>query len=331
MSTAEEFILIPKNQYMKVQPNSSQILNDPRVQHRGAQFSFLNRMRPNENTNKEYQEILDTRETIEPTELSKVKADKILQNLKVLAPAKFTRTEKIVSLIKGSKKVVLDENENFIVDGTATGINVPIFLYDLQQPTKKLINPDFFKILEVLNIKEDLVINRNAKIAIRKRTQRTAKQKKIKGKLFRQKESSTKKPVNYLQKNPQTPEVVSKLRRKTELSKRRRTGSLSTNEKKLLELKYTQGPAAYGSVKNPQRIANLEPSKVKLFLEGKKAHTKHKKHRKKFPTLKVIAYDVNEIWSLDLAHVDKLAKENKDVKYLLVAVDCLSRYLRVEP
>ena len=43
------------------------------------------------------------------------------------------------------------------------------------------------------------------------------------------------------------------------------------------------------------------------------------KKRKKFPTLKVIAYDVNEIWSLDLAHVDKLAKENKDIKYLLVA------------
>ena len=28
--------------------------------------------------------------------------------------------------------------------------------------------------------------------------------------------------------------------------------------------------------------------------------------------------------------MDKLAKESKDVKYLLVAVDCLSRYLRVE-
>ena len=39
---------------------------------------------------------------------------------------------------------------------------------------------------------------------------------------------------------------------------------------------------------------------------------------------------IAKIWSLDLAYVDKLAKENKDVKYLLVAVDCLSRYLRVE-
>ena len=68
-----------------------------------------------------------------------------------------------------------------------------------------------------------------------------------------------------------------------------------------------------------------------MFLEGKNAHTKHKKYRKRFPALKVIAYDVNEIWSLDLAYVDKLAKENKYLKYLLVAVDCLSRYLRVKP
>ena len=174
------------------------------------------------------------------------------------------------------------------------------------------------------------MINSNAKIAIRKRTQRVTKQKR-KRKLLRQKESSTKKPANYLQRNPQKPELVSKPQRKTELSKRRRTGSLSTNEKKLLELKYTKGPEAYGSVKNLQKSRKLKPSKVKLFLEGKNTHTKHKKYRKKFPTLKVIAYDINEIWSLDLAYVDKLAKKNKDVKYLLVAVDCLSRYLRVEP
>ena len=141
-------------------------------------------MRPNENTDKENQEILDTRETTDPTELSKVHADKILQNFNMLAPAKFIRTEKIVNLIKESKKVVIDENEDFIVDGAATGINVPIFLYDLQQPTKKINNLDYFKILEALNIKEDLVINRNAKIAIRKRTHRVTKQKKKKKKNF---------------------------------------------------------------------------------------------------------------------------------------------------
>ena len=141
-----------------------------------------------------------------------------------------------------------------------------------------------------------MVINSNAKIAIQKRTQRVTKQKKTKRNFLRQKESSIKKPANYFQRNPQTPEVVSKLQRKTELSKRRRTGSLSTNEKKLLELKYTKGPAAYGSIKNLQKSTKLKPSKAKFFLEGKNAHTKHKKYRKRFPTLKVIAYEINEIW-----------------------------------
>ena len=154
---------------------------------------------------------------------------------------------------------------------------------------------------------------------------------KRKRKLLRQKESSTKKLANYLQRNPQTSEVVSKPQRKTEFSKRRRTGSLSKNEKKLLDLKYTKGSAAYGSIKNLHKSPKLKPSKVKLFLEGKNAHTKYKKYRNRFPTLKVIAYDINEIWSLDLVYVDKLAKEIKDVKYLLIAVDCLSRYLQVEP
>ena len=73
---------------------------------------------------------------------------------------------------------------------------------------------------------------------------------------------------------------------------------------------YTKGHAAYGSVKNRQKSTKLKPSKVKLFLEGKNTHTKHRKYRKRFPTLTVGAYDINEIWPLDLAYVDKLAKEN---------------------
>ena len=50
--------------------------------------------------------------------------------------------------------------------------------------------------------------------------------------------------------------------------------------------------------------------------------------------LKVIVKDglsKNEIWSFDVAYVGNVAKYNRDVKYLLVAVDCLSRYLRVDP
>ena len=45
----------------------------------------------------------------------------------------------------------------------------------------------------------------------------------------------------------------------------------------------------------------------------------------------MIVNDINEILTLDLAYVDKFAKYNRGVQYLLVAVNCLSRYLQVEP
>ena len=72
-------------------------------------------------------------------------------------------------------------------------------------------------------------------------------------------------------------------------------------------------------------------AKVKSYLETKTSFTKYLPIRLRFPQLGVIVKEINKIWSLGLAHVDKLATYNWDVKYLLVAVDCLSRYLRVEP
>ena len=78
-------------------------------------------------------------------------------------------------------------------------------------------------------------------------------------------------------------------------------------------------------------MSKLPRRKVEQFLQGKPAHTKYRQLQRKFPRLKVIAYDIDEIWSIDVAYVDKLAKYNNGVKYLLVAVDVLSRKLRVEP
>ena len=115
------------------------------------------------------------------------------------------------------------------------------------------------------------------------------------------------------------------------MHRRKNNGNLTTSEEKLLQSMYTKGPAAFGSVENLQKNTKLQPRKVKQFLETKNAHTKYKGFRKSFARLKVIAYDLDEIWSLDLAHVDKLSKQNAGIKYLLIAVDCLSRYLRVEP
>lgn len=94
---------------------------------------------------------------------------------------------------------------------------------------------------------------------------------------------------------------------------------------------YTKGPAAYGSSGRLQEVTGFSKRDVNNFLETINAHTKYSSYRKQFARLKVVAYDINEIWSVDVAYVDKLSKYNRNVKYLLVAVDVMSRYLRVEP
>ena len=106
---------------------------------------------------------------------------------------------------------------------------------------------------------------------------------------------------------------------------------LTSSEKKTLDQLYLKGPASFGSPKRLKTQSKLSFGKVKTYLETKSSFKKYRPIRLRFPRLKVIVKDINEIWSVDLAYVDKLAKYNRSVKFLLVAVDCLSRYLRVEP
>ena len=113
--------------------------------------------------------------------------------------------------------------------------------------------------------------------------------------------------------------------------RQQKNGNPTISEEKKLKVLYTKGPAAFGSVKNLTNTSQLSPKKFRKFLRSQSSHTKYGLFRKTYPRLKVIVNDINEIWSLDLAYVDKLAKYNRGVQYLLVAVDCLSRYLRVEP
>ena len=138
--------------------------------------------------------------------------------------------------------------------------------------------------------------------------------------------------------SPKTKAAVRLTKKKRKVSKprtkpvyrRKNNGNITTSEEKMLQSMYKKGSAAFGSVQNLQKRTNLQPRKVKQFLANKNAHTKYKGFRKNFARLKVFAYDINEIWSLDLAHVDKLPKQNAGLKFLLIAVDCLSRFLRVE-
>ena len=107
--------------------------------------------------------------------------------------------------------------------------------------------------------------------------------------------------------------------------KREESGSLSKTERRKLQRLYTQGGAAYGSVRNLVKASNLSVSKVRQFLHSKPSYTKFTLATPKFERMKAFARFKNEIWCIDLAYVDKLANDNNGAKYLLVGQDLFDR------
>ena len=107
--------------------------------------------------------------------------------------------------------------------------------------------------------------------------------------------------------------------------KKEESGSLSKYERQKLQRLHTQGAAAYGSVRNLSKASRLPVSKVRQFLHSKDSHTKFTLAARKFKRMRAFAKFRNEIWCMDLAYVDKLAKKNNGVKYLLVRQDLFDR------
>ena len=107
--------------------------------------------------------------------------------------------------------------------------------------------------------------------------------------------------------------------------KREEAGSLSKSERQKLQRLYTQGGAAYGSVRNLVKSSNLSVSKVRQFLHSRPSFTKFTLATRKFKRMKAFARCKNEIWCTYLAYLDKLAKDNNGVKYLLVHQDLFDR------
>ena len=107
--------------------------------------------------------------------------------------------------------------------------------------------------------------------------------------------------------------------------KKEELGSLSKSERQKLQRLYTQGFAAYGSVRKLAKAAKLSPSKVKEFLHSKTSYFKFTQATPKVKKMRASARLKSEIWCMDLAYVDKLARDNNGVMYLLVHRDLFDR------
>ena len=107
--------------------------------------------------------------------------------------------------------------------------------------------------------------------------------------------------------------------------KREEAGSLSKSERQKLQRLNTQGGAVYVSVRILVKASNLSVSKVRHFVHSKPCYTKLALATRQFKRMKSFARFKNEIWCMNLAYLDKLAKDMNGVKYLLVRQDLFVR------
>ena len=64
---------------------------------------------------------------------------------------------------------------------------------------------------------------------------------------------------------------------------------------------------------------------MRQSLHSKRSYTKFTPAVRKFKRMEAFARSETEFWCMDLAYVDKLAKDDNGVKYLLVHQDLLDR------
>ena len=96
--------------------------------------------------------------------------------------------------------------------------------------------------------------------------------------------------------------------------------SFSKYKRQKLQRLYTQGVAAYGSVRNLLKASRISVSNVRHA-----SSTKFTMATRKFKRMRAFARFKNETWCMDLAYVDKLAKKKNGSKYLVVRQDLLDR------
>ena len=181
----EEFILIPKRMFASHQPVKKEVLDNPLYKQKAAQLSLLQRNQSNsmekperavepvetadkmiETAEEEKTEPMSEDSEIEPVVKKQRKSedfDSILLELDFMNKNQIKRSKIILDLINQSETVTVESNDVLHVNKERLGIKASTFLYNLQQPTKKIDIEKYSKILIALNISPHLVANTHAK------------------------------------------------------------------------------------------------------------------------------------------------------------------------
>ena len=101
--------------------------------------------------------------------------------------------------------------------------------------------------------------------------------------------------------------------------RREEAGSLSKSERQKLQKLYTQGGAAYGSVRNLVKSSSLSVSKVRQFLHSKPSYTNFTLATREFKRMKAFARFKIEIRTVDAKGM-KTKDSNETVRAFLTMI-----------
>ena len=194
---AEEFVLIPKRMFISKNPTKEEIFDNPMYQQKATQLALLQRTNHNfERNNEKKVQDADTNtdwsikrtkssgdvtsdaddvrsesffsddSEIEPIVKKRRDSafDSIMLELKLVDENKTKRAAIILNKIFNSNNVSISEETNILhINDEPQGVDVTSFLYNLQQPTKKIDLSKYTKILSELDLSADLVYNTHAK------------------------------------------------------------------------------------------------------------------------------------------------------------------------
>ena len=90
-------------------------------------------------------------------------------------------------------------------------------------------------------------------------------------------------------------------------------------------------PGALGGVVRFARAHGWSLKKARTLLEKNLAYTLHKPPRRRFMTLPVLVFNRDQQWVADLVEMQRVARHNRGMRYLLTVVDVLSKYAWVRP
>ena len=108
----------------------------------------------------------------------------------------------------------------------------------------------------------------------------------------------------------------------------------SKKERKKDLLQNYHDPEAPGSLEGVTRFARaqeLPVKEVRETFERDLGYTLHKTRRRRFPTLPVLVFNIDQQWVADLVEEQNISKYNKGMRYLLIVIDAFSKHAWAEP